>query len=175
MFWWYLGYTIGLWYFGCHACALVLSHRLTEFVPILNKYFIKKLECRSDKANTFIQRVDEEISKAENADGRRAQRRTHHSEERLSHKQFTKLNWEEAIKPYNISHEILNDDYLDDSLKEESDDLENSEEDHIHEMNNNEPGESNHLLDRDIKMEDAGDQNENQHHFNVLNFPNEWT
>ncbi|MBW0570307.1 hypothetical protein O181_110022 [Austropuccinia psidii MF-1] len=29
MFWWYLGYTIGLWYFGCHACALVLSHRLT--------------------------------------------------------------------------------------------------------------------------------------------------
>ncbi|MBW0534749.1 hypothetical protein O181_074464 [Austropuccinia psidii MF-1] len=21
MFWWYLGYTIGLWYFGCHACA----------------------------------------------------------------------------------------------------------------------------------------------------------
>ncbi|MBW0555601.1 hypothetical protein O181_095316 [Austropuccinia psidii MF-1] len=29
MFWWYLGYTIGLWYFGCHACALVLTHRLT--------------------------------------------------------------------------------------------------------------------------------------------------
>ncbi|MBW0531760.1 hypothetical protein O181_071475 [Austropuccinia psidii MF-1] len=29
MFWWYFGYTIGLWYFGCHACALVLSHRLT--------------------------------------------------------------------------------------------------------------------------------------------------
>ncbi|MBW0472445.1 hypothetical protein O181_012160 [Austropuccinia psidii MF-1] len=29
MFWWYLGYTIGLWYFGCHACALALSHRLT--------------------------------------------------------------------------------------------------------------------------------------------------
>ncbi|MBW0507671.1 hypothetical protein O181_047386 [Austropuccinia psidii MF-1] len=32
MFWWYLGYTIGLWYFGCHACALVLSHRLTTIV-----------------------------------------------------------------------------------------------------------------------------------------------
>ncbi|MBW0566334.1 hypothetical protein O181_106049 [Austropuccinia psidii MF-1] len=30
MFWWYLGYTIGLWYFGCHVCALVLSHRLTN-------------------------------------------------------------------------------------------------------------------------------------------------
>ncbi|MBW0586521.1 hypothetical protein O181_126236 [Austropuccinia psidii MF-1] len=30
MFWWYFGYTIGLWYFSCHACALVLSHRLTE-------------------------------------------------------------------------------------------------------------------------------------------------
>ncbi|MBW0554955.1 hypothetical protein O181_094670 [Austropuccinia psidii MF-1] len=30
MFWWYHGYTIGLWYFGCHACALVLSHRLTN-------------------------------------------------------------------------------------------------------------------------------------------------
>ncbi|MBW0525941.1 hypothetical protein O181_065656 [Austropuccinia psidii MF-1] len=29
MFWWYLDYTIGLWYFGCHACALVLNHRLT--------------------------------------------------------------------------------------------------------------------------------------------------
>ncbi|MBW0537986.1 hypothetical protein O181_077701 [Austropuccinia psidii MF-1] len=29
MSWWYLGYTIGLWYFGCHACALVWSHRLT--------------------------------------------------------------------------------------------------------------------------------------------------
>ncbi|MBW0517187.1 hypothetical protein O181_056902 [Austropuccinia psidii MF-1] len=33
MFWWYLGYTIGLWYFGCHACALVLSHRLTSQQP----------------------------------------------------------------------------------------------------------------------------------------------
>ncbi|MBW0569603.1 hypothetical protein O181_109318 [Austropuccinia psidii MF-1] len=32
MFWWYLGYTIGLWYFGCHACALVLSHRLTALL-----------------------------------------------------------------------------------------------------------------------------------------------
>ncbi|MBW0567675.1 hypothetical protein O181_107390 [Austropuccinia psidii MF-1] len=30
MFWWYLGYTIGLCYFGCDACALVLSHRLAE-------------------------------------------------------------------------------------------------------------------------------------------------
>ncbi|MBW0581865.1 hypothetical protein O181_121580 [Austropuccinia psidii MF-1] len=29
MFWWYLGCTIGLWYFGCHACALGSSHRLT--------------------------------------------------------------------------------------------------------------------------------------------------
>ncbi|MBW0574987.1 hypothetical protein O181_114702 [Austropuccinia psidii MF-1] len=29
MFWWYLGYTIDLWYFGCHACALVLSHGVT--------------------------------------------------------------------------------------------------------------------------------------------------
>ncbi|MBW0500377.1 hypothetical protein O181_040092 [Austropuccinia psidii MF-1] len=29
MFWWYLGYEIDLWYFGCHACALGLSHRLT--------------------------------------------------------------------------------------------------------------------------------------------------
>ncbi|MBW0588411.1 hypothetical protein O181_128126 [Austropuccinia psidii MF-1] len=34
MFWWYLGYTIGLWYFGCHACALVLSHRLTLLEPV---------------------------------------------------------------------------------------------------------------------------------------------
>ncbi|MBW0591329.1 hypothetical protein O181_131044 [Austropuccinia psidii MF-1] len=33
MFWWYFGYTIGLWYFGCHACALVWSHRLTEQNP----------------------------------------------------------------------------------------------------------------------------------------------
>ncbi|MBW0512956.1 hypothetical protein O181_052671 [Austropuccinia psidii MF-1] len=30
MLWWYLAYTIGLWYFGCHSCALVLSHRLTD-------------------------------------------------------------------------------------------------------------------------------------------------
>ncbi|MBW0589429.1 hypothetical protein O181_129144 [Austropuccinia psidii MF-1] len=30
MFWWYLGYTIDLWYIGCHACVLVLSHRLTK-------------------------------------------------------------------------------------------------------------------------------------------------
>ncbi|MBW0558563.1 hypothetical protein O181_098278 [Austropuccinia psidii MF-1] len=29
MFCWYLGDTIDLWYFGCLACALVLSHRLT--------------------------------------------------------------------------------------------------------------------------------------------------
>ncbi|MBW0475868.1 hypothetical protein O181_015583 [Austropuccinia psidii MF-1] len=35
MFWWYLGYTIDLWYFGGHACALVLNHRLTSSeVPI---------------------------------------------------------------------------------------------------------------------------------------------
>ncbi|MBW0576665.1 hypothetical protein O181_116380 [Austropuccinia psidii MF-1] len=32
MFLWFLGYTIGLWYFGCHDCALVLSHRLTRVV-----------------------------------------------------------------------------------------------------------------------------------------------
>ncbi|MBW0570008.1 hypothetical protein O181_109723 [Austropuccinia psidii MF-1] len=30
MFWWYLGYTIDLWYIACHACALVFSHRLTN-------------------------------------------------------------------------------------------------------------------------------------------------
>ncbi|MBW0524503.1 hypothetical protein O181_064218 [Austropuccinia psidii MF-1] len=32
MFWWYLGHTIDSWYFGFHACALVLSHRLT--IPV---------------------------------------------------------------------------------------------------------------------------------------------
>ncbi|MBW0508770.1 hypothetical protein O181_048485, partial [Austropuccinia psidii MF-1] len=42
MFWWYLGYTIGLWYFGCHVCALFLSHRLTQ---------IDKL-CHSEVDNT---------------------------------------------------------------------------------------------------------------------------
>ncbi|MBW0489819.1 hypothetical protein O181_029534 [Austropuccinia psidii MF-1] len=99
----------------------------------------------------------------------------YHSEERLSNKQFTELNWVEAIKPYNISHEIASDDDLDNSLKKEIDGLENSEEDHIHEMNNNHPGEFNHLLDRDIEMEDASDQNEKQHHVNILSFPNEWT
>ncbi|MBW0576088.1 hypothetical protein O181_115803 [Austropuccinia psidii MF-1] len=35
MFWWYLGYTIGLWYFGCHACALALIHRLTLPISLL--------------------------------------------------------------------------------------------------------------------------------------------
>ncbi|MBW0583609.1 hypothetical protein O181_123324, partial [Austropuccinia psidii MF-1] len=86
----------------------------------------------------------------------------------------------EAIRTYSISHEISNDDDLDGSLNKDSDDLENleeeiEEEDHIHEMNNNETGEFNHPIDRDIEMEDASDQNENQHHFDVLNFPNEWT
>ncbi|MBW0511002.1 hypothetical protein O181_050717 [Austropuccinia psidii MF-1] len=35
MFWWYLGYTIGLWYFGCHACALVWCHRPTIWLYLL--------------------------------------------------------------------------------------------------------------------------------------------
>ncbi|MBW0467232.1 hypothetical protein O181_006947 [Austropuccinia psidii MF-1] len=39
MFWWYLGYTIGLWYFGCHACALGLSHRLTRLQAKIPKEY----------------------------------------------------------------------------------------------------------------------------------------
>ncbi|MBW0557185.1 hypothetical protein O181_096900 [Austropuccinia psidii MF-1] len=47
MLWWYLGYTIDLWYFGCHACALVLSRRLTVS---------KIIRCRNIRLNGKDQR-----------------------------------------------------------------------------------------------------------------------
>ncbi|MBW0535425.1 hypothetical protein O181_075140 [Austropuccinia psidii MF-1] len=47
-----------------------------------------------------------------------------HPDERLSNKRFTDKYWAEAIQEYDILHEIFNDNELDDSLSQESDDLE---------------------------------------------------
>ncbi|MBW0557211.1 hypothetical protein O181_096926, partial [Austropuccinia psidii MF-1] len=63
MFWWYLGYTIGLWYIGCHACALVLSHRLTikalqSFIGFANFYrrFIKNYSKKISSLTSFLKK-----------------------------------------------------------------------------------------------------------------------
>ncbi|MBW0484154.1 hypothetical protein O181_023869 [Austropuccinia psidii MF-1] len=45
-----------------------------EYHPIKNIYIIKKMEFWSENANFFFRRVDEGISKAEEASGKRSQR-----------------------------------------------------------------------------------------------------
>ncbi|MBW0514326.1 hypothetical protein O181_054041 [Austropuccinia psidii MF-1] len=54
------------------------AHSKDEFDPISNKYMIKKLECRSEKATIFMRRVDEEIAKAESTSRKKSQRRERH-------------------------------------------------------------------------------------------------
>ncbi|MBW0475147.1 hypothetical protein O181_014862 [Austropuccinia psidii MF-1] len=46
------------------------SHSDDERIPGSNKYHIKTLECLSKNASVFMQRVDEEISKAKKDNGK---------------------------------------------------------------------------------------------------------
>ncbi|MBW0489057.1 hypothetical protein O181_028772 [Austropuccinia psidii MF-1] len=150
---------------------------------------IKTLECRSEKANQFFCRVDEEIEKSDNAQKKRCQQCQRHipgkglasiskyipkglpinfydpkwfdsstagqkrssnafkiaflpdasksllgnqyKDEQLSDKWFTDKYWEKAIETYNITHELANDENLDVSATEESDDLEYLEEEYL--------------------------------------------
>ncbi|MBW0590703.1 hypothetical protein O181_130418 [Austropuccinia psidii MF-1] len=89
MFWWYLGYTIGLWYFGCHAYALVLSHRLTDAFNV-----------------AFLPNASQSLRVAQ------------HPDERLGDRKFTHKYWDQLIEPYNISHEIPNEEELDQTDEE---------------------------------------------------------
>ncbi|MBW0503928.1 hypothetical protein O181_043643 [Austropuccinia psidii MF-1] len=75
MFWWYLGYTIGLWYFGCHACALVLSHRLTIPVSVQEWVYGRKSAGVGTSANT-LDRHNELLSSSEEVHEPRKDRRT---------------------------------------------------------------------------------------------------
>ncbi|MBW0522694.1 hypothetical protein O181_062409 [Austropuccinia psidii MF-1] len=54
------------------------AHSKDEFDPISNKYMIKNLEYRSEKATIFMHRVDEEIVKAESTSRKKSQRRERH-------------------------------------------------------------------------------------------------
>ncbi|MBW0536001.1 hypothetical protein O181_075716 [Austropuccinia psidii MF-1] len=211
------------------------AHSEDELDPTTNKYIIKPMECRSEKENQFMRRLDEEIEKAYRAQKKRTQRREHllpkdgcasistyapeglpidfydpnwfnnrtesqkriisdsnsiaflpdatksllgkqNQDERLSNKWFTQTYWEQVIKDYDISHEIVNDYKLDDSLTEESDQLayleEKVEENPINEAKE-ESGELEYLIDQDVEMEDAENNNIGQHHNgSFFNLPN---
>ncbi|MBW0473735.1 hypothetical protein O181_013450 [Austropuccinia psidii MF-1] len=212
------------------------AHSDDELDPQTNKYMIKTLECRSEKANQFFRRVDEEIEKADNAQKKRPQRRQRHipgkgmasisryvpkglpidfydpkwfnrctagqkrsadafkiaflpdasksllgnqyTDERLSDKRFTEKYWEKAIEPYDITHELANDEDLDVSVTEESDELEYlAEEDLGEESEDDEVGnkryvEVSHCSDKDTEMVDVSINQQVESSF--FNFPNEW-
>ncbi|MBW0496490.1 hypothetical protein O181_036205 [Austropuccinia psidii MF-1] len=162
------------------------------------------MECRSEKANQFMRRLYEEIEKADRTqrhecllpkdgcasispyepeglpiDATKSLLGKQYQDERLSNKWFTQKYWEQVIKDYNISHEIVNDDELDDSLTEESDQLAYLEE-KVKELNSiyepkEESCELEDLIDQDVEMEDAENNAIGQHHNgSFLNLPNEW-
>ncbi|MBW0476128.1 hypothetical protein O181_015843 [Austropuccinia psidii MF-1] len=216
------------------------AHSDDELDANSNKYMIKKVECRSEKANQFMRRIDEEIEKAQNAERKGNQRRqrhmpadgmasiskyapkglpidfydpdwynnrtagqkrsfadsynvaflpdasksllgNQHPDERLSDKRFTQKYWEEVIEAYDISHEMVNDDNVDDSIANDSEDLEYLNEETIDEANsinqaNNDQGELSHLEDLDTEMEYVGDDDVTvQSHNTFFTLPNEWS
>ncbi|MBW0517937.1 hypothetical protein O181_057652 [Austropuccinia psidii MF-1] len=51
------------------------AHSDDEYHPVRKVYLIKTLKFRSNKATKFMRRVDEEIEKTDNANGKRTQRR----------------------------------------------------------------------------------------------------
>ncbi|MBW0562333.1 hypothetical protein O181_102048 [Austropuccinia psidii MF-1] len=100
-----------------------------------------------------------------------------HPDERLSNKRFTQKHWDEAIKPYDISHEIANDEDVDASLTQGSNELEYLVEGELSEEQNNvielqnEPAQSDHVLNEDIEMEDSNEK----YHDSLFSLPNEWS
>ncbi|MBW0541941.1 hypothetical protein O181_081656 [Austropuccinia psidii MF-1] len=84
-----------------------------------------------------------------------------HPDERLSDKQFTDKYWAEETQEYDISHEIFNNDELDDSLSQESDDLEylaeeNDDENAVsNDSKDNQEEEINDVADQDTEIEYA--------------------
>ncbi|MBW0471535.1 hypothetical protein O181_011250 [Austropuccinia psidii MF-1] len=102
-----------------------------------------------------------------------------HPDERLSDKQFTALLLEEVIEAYDISHEIQNDDELDNEDSNEleviaSEEIDDEEE--INNENNHQEKQYNHLLDFDIEMQDAeSDDTLQQSQNSFFSLPNEWS
>ncbi|MBW0481479.1 hypothetical protein O181_021194 [Austropuccinia psidii MF-1] len=100
-----------------------------------------------------------------------------HADERLSDKQFTQQHWDEAIKPYDISHEISNDEDVNASLTKGRNELEYLVEEELSKEQNkvielhNEPAQSDHVLNEDIEMEDAN----KKYHDSLFSLPNEWS
>ncbi|MBW0514925.1 hypothetical protein O181_054640 [Austropuccinia psidii MF-1] len=180
------------------------------------------MEFKSEKANQFIRRLDEEIQKADQCNEKMIQTHKHylpsegmrsissfvpeglpinfyseywfdkctagqkrvladsssiafhpdasksllgkqHPNTRPSDKQFTQKYWDEVILPCNISHDITNDEDLDDSVNEGSDDLKHlaaenlDQKDENESMAHNQQVEFSHIFNKDTEMEDAED------------------
>ncbi|MBW0558109.1 hypothetical protein O181_097824 [Austropuccinia psidii MF-1] len=145
--------------------ANVDDHSDDEKDPVSNKYYIKNLECQSKNATIFMRRLDEEMQKVEQMDGKSSQQHQRyipetplksvctrvpkrlpidfynplwlndcpagqktitcdafniaflpnsseslcgiqHPDEKLSDRRFTEKYWDQLIVPYDISHEI---------------------------------------------------------------------
>ncbi|MBW0460947.1 hypothetical protein O181_000662 [Austropuccinia psidii MF-1] len=91
-----------------------------------------------------------------------------HQNESLREKRFTQKYWEKVIKDYNLSHEIVNYDEMDDSFTEEIDQLayleENFEEKSPIYEAKEESGELENLMNQNFEMEDTENQIIDQHH-----------
>ncbi|MBW0473705.1 hypothetical protein O181_013420 [Austropuccinia psidii MF-1] len=111
--------------------AAIDAHSDDEFIEDAG-YVIKTLPYRSQKATTFMRRVDEEIAKAKNIEGKKSQkhervemaflpnalqsiRGVQHPNEKLGDKKFTEKHWEKATEQYDLSHEIAAEDEYDES------------------------------------------------------------
>ncbi|MBW0581405.1 hypothetical protein O181_121120 [Austropuccinia psidii MF-1] len=212
------------------------SHSDDERIPGSNKYHIKTLECQSKNASLFMQRVDEEISKAEKDNGKTSNRRERlipdeplksvctrvpkglpidfydpswfnsrsaghktliadafniaflpdasqslrgiqHPNERLGDKKFTDKYWDQVIDRYDISHEIPNEEELDDSDEEldTKSEVESTKEESDGEEEVQELAELNQLHDQDTEMEDVREPDAFTHGSSHVVFENEWS
>ncbi|MBW0527744.1 hypothetical protein O181_067459 [Austropuccinia psidii MF-1] len=99
-----------------------------------------------------------------------------HPYKRLGDRKFTNKYWDKLIEPYNISHEIPNEEELDETDEETYDDSEvgSSEDEGDEEEEVQEVAESNQLCDEDTPMAEAPEAD----YFNTgsshLAFENEW-
>ncbi|MBW0575639.1 hypothetical protein O181_115354 [Austropuccinia psidii MF-1] len=150
------------------------AHSDDEKGPGKKTYFIKKMKFCSQNATIFMFRVDEEIEKAEEDNGKSGHRRlqevppiqrNENPDEKPNNRRFSRKYWDQLIEPYDISHEIHPDDedvksesntsaeLARTSSEEDIDSLESDEE------NDEEYIETNSLLDQDTKMAHALDPN----------------
>ncbi|MBW0588768.1 hypothetical protein O181_128483, partial [Austropuccinia psidii MF-1] len=109
-------------------------------------------------------------------DASQSLRGAQHPDERLGDRKFTDKYWDILIEPYDISHEIPNEEELDETDEETYDDSEvgSSEDESDEEEEVQEVAESNQLCDEDTPMAEAPEAdyfNTGSSHFA---FENEW-